>query len=96
MSGTLIDTSAYIPNSVNAVLQTDPVQGKAAGAPFGGIGASNAAAQVLANRTAFLYGRQNTNISNIRQTLNPSRLSSGLSGCTAYSRTVQAARIGRG
>jgi hypothetical protein len=65
MSGTLIDSPAYTPNSVPSVLQTDAVEGQAAGASHGGIGNSNAGAQALANRTAFLFGRQNTNIANI-------------------------------
>ncbi|HWA78760.1 MAG TPA: hypothetical protein VG848_00480 [Acetobacteraceae bacterium] len=65
MSGTLIDSAAYTPNSVPSLLQTDKVEGQGAGASHGGIGNSNAAAQVLANRTAFLFGRQNTNIANI-------------------------------
>ncbi|HUC16993.1 MAG TPA: hypothetical protein VMA37_04805 [Acetobacteraceae bacterium] len=65
MSGTLIDSAAYTPNSVPSLLQTDAVEGQGAGASHGGIGNSNAASQTLANRTAFLFGRQNTNIANI-------------------------------
>jgi len=65
MSGTLIDSAAYTTNSVPSLLQTDKVEGQGAGASHGGIGNSNAASQSLANRTAFLFGRQNTNIANI-------------------------------
>ena len=55
MSGTLIDTASYAANSVPSLLQTDAAEGQATGASHGGVGNSNAAAQVLANRTAWLY-----------------------------------------
>ncbi len=61
----LIDNPEYTPNEVYEIQQTDKVEGAAAGASFGGIGVSNEPHQQLANRAAFLYGRQNTNIGNI-------------------------------
>jgi len=61
----LIDSPEYTTNEVYEIAQTDKVEGAAAGASFGGIGVSNEPHQQLANRTAFLYGRQNTNIANI-------------------------------
>ena len=62
---TLIDGPEYTANEIYEIQQTDPVEGAGAGASFGGIGVSNEPHQQLANRTAFLYGRQNTNIANI-------------------------------
>ncbi len=61
----LIDSPSYTVNGVYQIAQTDKVEGAATGASFGGIGVSNEPHQNLANRTAFLYGRQNTNIGNI-------------------------------
>jgi hypothetical protein len=62
---TLIDQAEYSPNEIYQISQTDKVEGAAAGASFGGLGVSNEPHQQLANRTAFLYGRQVTNIGNI-------------------------------
>ncbi len=62
---TLIDSAEYTANEIYEIQQTDPVEGAGAGAGFSGIGVSNEPHQQLANRTAFLYGRQNTNIANI-------------------------------
>jgi hypothetical protein len=62
---TLIDSPEFTANEIYEIQQTDPVEGAAAGASFSGIGVSNEPHQQLANRTAFLYGRQNTNIANI-------------------------------
>ncbi|HTU55731.1 MAG TPA: hypothetical protein VMF62_17340 [Acetobacteraceae bacterium] len=62
---TLIDSAEYTPNEIYEIQQTDKVEGAASGASFSGIGVSNEPHQQLANRTAFLYGRQNTNIGNI-------------------------------
>lgn len=62
---TLIDNPSYSMNEVYEIQQTDKLEGAATGASFGGIGISNQPQQQLANRTAFLYGRQNTNIGNI-------------------------------
>lgn len=62
---TLIDSAEFTANEIYEIQQTDPVEGAGAGASFSGIGVSNEPHQQLANRTAFLYGRQNTNIANI-------------------------------
>ncbi len=62
---TLIDSPEFTANEIYAIQQTDPVEGAGAGASFSGIGVSNEPHQQLANRTAFLHGRQNTNIANI-------------------------------
>jgi Putative tail fiber protein gp53-like, C-terminal len=62
---TLIETPEYSANEIYEIQQTDPVEGAATGAGFGGIGVSNQPHQQLANRTAFLKGRQDTNIANI-------------------------------
>ncbi|HUN58025.1 MAG TPA: hypothetical protein VMU41_07910 [Candidatus Binataceae bacterium] len=62
---TLIDQPEFTLNEVYAMQQTDPVEGAAAGASFSGIGISNQPHQQLANRTAFLKQRQDTNINNI-------------------------------
>lgn len=52
-------------NEVYEIASTDPVEGAATGASFGGVGISNQPHQQLANRTAYLKGRQDTNITNI-------------------------------
>jgi hypothetical protein len=65
MMATLIDSPEYTANEIYEIQQTDPVEGAGTGASFSGIGVSNEPHQRLANRTAFLYGRQNTNIANI-------------------------------
>jgi hypothetical protein len=65
MMATLIDSPEFTANEIYEIQQTDPVEGAGAGASFSGIGLSNEPHQQLANRTAFLYGRQNTNIANI-------------------------------
>jgi hypothetical protein len=65
MMATLIDSPEYTANEIYEIQQTDPVEGAGTGASFSGIGVSNEPHQQLSNRTAFLYGRQNTNIANI-------------------------------
>jgi hypothetical protein len=65
MMATLIDIPEFTANEIYEIQQTDPVEGAGSGASFAGIGVSNEPHQQLANRTAFLYGRQNTNIANI-------------------------------
>ncbi|MGH7915066.1 MAG: gp53-like domain-containing protein [Candidatus Binataceae bacterium] len=65
MMATLIDSPEFTANEIYEIQQTDPVEGAGAGASFSGIGVSNEPHQQLANRTALLYGRQNTNIANI-------------------------------
>jgi hypothetical protein len=62
---TLIDSAEFTANEVYEIGQTDPVEGAATGASFGGIGISNQPHQQLANRTAFLKERQDANIANI-------------------------------
>jgi hypothetical protein len=79
---TLIDSPEYIANEIYEIQQTDPVEGAGAGANFSGIGVSNEPHQQLANRTAFLYGRQNTNIANI------SALQSFVAGFTGSLKTA--------
>ncbi|MGC1675975.1 MAG: hypothetical protein WA740_00470, partial [Candidatus Binataceae bacterium] len=62
---TLIDSPEFTANEIYEIKATDSVEGAASGASFGGLGLSNQPHQQLANRTAYLYGRQNTNIVNL-------------------------------
>ncbi len=62
---TLIDSPEFTANEIYEIKATDSVEGAASGASFGGLGLSNQPHQQLANRTAYLYGRQNTNIANL-------------------------------
>jgi len=62
---TLIDDPEFTLNEVYEIQQADPVEGAALNASFGGIGISNQPHQQLANRTAYLKQRQDTNIGNI-------------------------------
>ncbi|MGH7986959.1 MAG: gp53-like domain-containing protein [Candidatus Binataceae bacterium] len=62
---TLIDASEFSANEIYEIQQTDPVEGAGIGASFNGIGISNQPHQQLANRTALLKQRQDTNIANI-------------------------------
>ncbi|MGH7102876.1 MAG: hypothetical protein ACREFJ_10820, partial [Acetobacteraceae bacterium] len=59
---TLIDSTAgeWTANEVYEIAATDPVQGAATGAAFSGLGQINQPHQQLANRTAYLYGQQQT------------------------------------
>jgi Putative tail fiber protein gp53-like, C-terminal len=61
----LADNPEFTANEVYEIQATDSVEGAASGASFNGLGVSNAPHQQLANRTAFLKGRQDTNIANI-------------------------------
>jgi len=61
----LIDTPSFTANEVYEIQATDPVEGAATGASFSGLGLSNQPHQQLANRTAFLKQRQDTNIGSI-------------------------------
>jgi hypothetical protein len=61
----LIDSPSFTANEVYEIQATDPVEGAAIGASFSGLGLSNQPHQQLANRTAFLKQRQDTNIGNI-------------------------------
>jgi hypothetical protein len=51
---TLVDTPEFTADEVYQIEGTDPVQGAASGAQFGGLGIDNQPHQQLANRTAFL------------------------------------------
>src|ERR1700676_5726584 len=62
---TLIDAAGFTSNEVYQIQATDPVEGAASGASFGGTGVSNQPHQQLANRTALLKQRQDVNIGNI-------------------------------
>jgi hypothetical protein len=64
-AGTLIDDAGFTANEVYEIQATDKSEGAGAGSSFGGIGLSNQPHQQLANRTAFLKGRQDINIANI-------------------------------
>jgi hypothetical protein len=70
MMATLIDSAEFTSNEIYEIQATDVVEGAASGASFGGIGLSNQPHQQLANRTAFLKQRQDTNITNIGVLLN--------------------------
>lgn len=61
----LTDDPSFTANEVYEIEATDAVEGAATGASFGGIGISNQPHQQLANRTAFLKQRQDSNIANI-------------------------------
>ncbi len=61
----LIDSAAFSANEIYELQQTDQVEGAAIGASFNGVGISNQPHQQLANRSAFLKARQDTNIANI-------------------------------
>src|ERR1700733_11343012 len=62
---TLIDSASFTANEIYEMQQTDGCEGAADGASFGGLGVNNEPHQQLANRTAFLKQRQDTNIANI-------------------------------
>lgn len=62
---TLIDSAEFTADEVYQIAATDMVEGAATGASFSGLGISNQPHQQLANRTAFLKQRQDTNIANI-------------------------------
>ncbi len=81
---TLIDSPEYTADEVYEIQQTDPVEGAAIGASFSGIGVSNEPHQQLANRTAFLKQRQDTNISNIGALQAFNALFKGLMGGSGY------------
>jgi len=92
---TLIDNPEFSANEVYQIAQTDPVEGAAAGASFGGIGVSNQPHQQLANRTAYIKGRQDTNIANIGLLQAFTTLFSGSMGANGYI-TIPFADISRG
>jgi hypothetical protein len=62
---TLIDSPEFTANEIYQIQQADHVEGAATGASFGGLGISNQPHQQLANRTALLKQRQDSNIASI-------------------------------
>jgi hypothetical protein len=62
---TLTDAPEFTANEIYEIQATDPVEGAAIGASFGGIGISNQPAQQLANRTALLNSHRITDEGNI-------------------------------
>jgi hypothetical protein len=64
-AATLTDAPEFTANEIYEILSTDPVEGAAIGASFGGIGISNQPAQQLANRTALLNNHRITDEGNI-------------------------------
>jgi hypothetical protein len=74
-------------NEVREILATEPIQGAATGAAYGGIGLANRQASQLANRTAFLKQRQDVNITNIASLLAWLGLFEWAPGYASYSRT---------
>src|ERR1039457_2947105 len=61
----LIDVPEFTADEIYEMQQTDGCEAAGSGASFGGIGVQNEPHQQLANRTAYLKGRQDTNIGNI-------------------------------
>jgi hypothetical protein len=80
----LIDAPSFTANEVYEIQATDPVEGAATGASFGGLGLSNQPHQQLANRTAFLKQRQDTNIGNIAALQSFTTLFKGLMAANGY------------
>jgi hypothetical protein len=80
----LIDTPSFTANEVYEIQATDAVEGSATGASFGGLGLSNQPHQQLANRTAFLKQRQDTNIGNIAALQTFTALFKGLMAGNGY------------
>jgi hypothetical protein len=81
---TLLDSPAFAANEVYEIQQIDAVEGAAIGASFNGIGVSNQPHQQLANRTAFLKTRQDTNLVNIGILQSFTALFSGSMGPNGY------------
>ncbi|HYB92377.1 MAG TPA: hypothetical protein VEC38_15175 [Candidatus Binataceae bacterium] len=81
---TLVDAPEFTANEIYEIQATDPVEGAASGASFGGVGISNQPHQQLANRSAFLKGRQDTNIANIAALQAFTVLFSGARGPNGY------------
>src|SRR5580692_2865545 len=91
----LIDSPGFTSNEVYEIQATDAVEGAAAGASFGGLGLSNQPHQQLANRTAFLKQRQDTNIGNIGALQAFTALFKGLMSGNGYAQ-IPFADINRG
>lgn len=81
---TLIDSPSFSANEIHKIAATDPVEGAADGASFDGIGISNQPHQQLADRTAFLKQRQDTNIGNIGALQSFTGLFQGLMAANGY------------
>src|SRR5277367_2134233 len=81
---TLIDSPEFTANEIYEIQATDAVEGAATGASFSGIGLSNQPHQQLANRTALLKARQDTNIANIGSLQSFTGLFKGLMGPSGY------------
>jgi hypothetical protein len=64
-AATLTDTPEFTANEIYEIQATDPVEGAAIGASFGGIGISNEQAQQLADRTSLLNTHRVTDEGNI-------------------------------
>jgi hypothetical protein len=62
---TLTDTPEFTANEIYEMMSTDPVEGAAIGASFGGLGLDNEPHQQLANRTALLNNHRITDEGNI-------------------------------
>lgn len=62
---TLTDSPEFTANEIYELQTTDPVQGAAIGAAFGGLGVSNEQGQQLANRTSLLNNHRITDEANI-------------------------------
>jgi hypothetical protein len=80
----LIDAPGFSANEVYEIQATDPVEGSAIGASFGGLGLSNQPHQQLANRTSYLKQRQDTNIGNIVALQAFTGFFKGLMGANGY------------
>ncbi|HXN85785.1 MAG TPA: hypothetical protein VN867_06915 [Candidatus Binataceae bacterium] len=80
----LIDAPSFTANEVYEIQATDPVEGSATGASFGGLGLSNQPHQQLANRTSYLKQRQDTNIGNIVALQAFTGFFKGLMGANGY------------
>jgi hypothetical protein len=62
---TLTDAPSFTANEIYELMATDPVEGAALGASFGGIGLDNQPHQQLANRTSFLNNNRIVDEANI-------------------------------
>jgi Putative tail fiber protein gp53-like, C-terminal len=83
---TLTDNPSFTANEIYEIASTDEVEGAADGASFDGIGISNQPHQQLANRTALLKGRQDTNIANIGALQAFQALFKGSMGANGYAK----------
>lgn len=63
--GTIIDAPGYSANEVYRIDETDPVEGAWSSASFDGAGVENEPHAQLADRTAFLRGRQDVDLGSI-------------------------------